>query len=71
MSADTYQVGAHFKALNEAVLMALYKILEICNPFKVSQPPCALTMSRLHTHLHKILVTIGRKTNLYTTVLIF
>ena len=28
MSAETYQVGAHFKALNEAVLMALSKILE-------------------------------------------
>ena len=28
MSAETYQVGAHFKALNESVLMAPSKILE-------------------------------------------
>ena len=27
-SVETYQVGAHFKALNEAVLMALFKTLE-------------------------------------------
>ena len=39
-SAETYEVGAHFKALNEAVLMALSKILEIFSPFRVSQPPC-------------------------------
>ena len=35
-------MGAHFKALNEAVLMALAKILEIFFPFRVSQPLCAL-----------------------------
>ena len=33
-------MGAHFKALNEAVLMALTKILENCFPFRVSQPLC-------------------------------
>ena len=31
-------MGAHFKALNEAVLMALAKILENFFPFRVSQP---------------------------------
>ena len=39
-SAETYQVGAHFKALNESVLMASSKILENFFPFLVSQPPC-------------------------------
>ena len=29
MSAETYQVGAHFKALNESVLMAPSKIIDI------------------------------------------
>ena len=33
-------MGAHFKALNEAVLMALAKILENFFPFRVSQPLC-------------------------------
>ena len=33
-------MGAHFKALNEAVLMALFKILKKFVPFRVSQPPC-------------------------------
>ena len=28
VSAQTYQVGAHFKALNKAVLVALLKTLE-------------------------------------------
>ena len=40
VSAETYQVGAHFKALNEAVLMALAKILENLFPFRVSQLLC-------------------------------
>ena len=39
MSAETYQVGAHFKALHEAVLMALSKILEI---FSISSLSAAL-----------------------------
>ena len=41
VSAETYQGGgAHFKALNEAVLMALSKILEkFFFPFRVYQPP--------------------------------
>ena len=39
-SVETYQVGAHFKALNEAVLIALAKILENFFPFRVSQPLC-------------------------------
>ena len=34
-------MGAHFKALNKAVLMALSKILENFLPFRVSQPLCA------------------------------
>ena len=46
MSAETYQVGAHFKALNESVLMAPSKILEIFFPFRVSQPLCALLAKR-------------------------
>ena len=33
-------MGAQFKALNEAVLMALAKILEFFFPFRVSQPLC-------------------------------
>ena len=41
MSAKTYRVGAHFKALNETVLMAISKILDNFFPFRVSQPPCA------------------------------
>ena len=39
-SVETYQVGAHFKALNEAVLMALAKILE--NFFSISSLSAAL-----------------------------
>ena len=39
VSAETCQVGAHFKALNEAVLMPLSQILEKFFPFQVSQSP--------------------------------
>ena len=42
MSAQTYQVGAHFKALNEPVLVASSKILEKFFPFQLSQPPCVV-----------------------------
>ena len=45
MSAETYQVGAHFKALNEPVLIAPSKILEKFFPFRVSQPPCASVLT--------------------------
>ena len=40
MSAETYQEGAHFKALKEAVLMALSKMLEIFfhSPKSLSRP---------------------------------
>ena len=40
MSAETYQAGVLFKAVSEAVLMALSKILETFFPFRVSQPSC-------------------------------
>ena len=40
MSAQTYQVGAHFKALNEPDLMAPSKILE--KFFSISTVPAAL-----------------------------
>ena len=39
-------MGPHFKVLNEAVLMALSKILEILIPFRVSQPPCVSIFKR-------------------------
>ena len=46
MSAQTYQVGAHFKAPNEPVLMAPSKILEKFFPFRLSQPPCVVALTR-------------------------
>ena len=36
MSAHTYQVGAHFKALNKAVLVAPLKCLQIFLSFQES-----------------------------------
>ena len=41
-SVETYQVGARFKTLNEAVLMALAKILE--NLFSISSLSAAQCM---------------------------
>ena len=35
-------MGAHFKALNEPVLMTPSKILEKFFPFRLSQPPCVI-----------------------------
>ena len=42
-------MGAHFEALNEPVLMALAKILEIFFPFPVSQPLCVLATDMVET----------------------
>ena len=40
-SAETYQVGAHFKALIKAILVAPSRTLEKFFSFRVSQPRCA------------------------------
>ena len=53
-SVETYQVGAHFKALNEAVLMALTKILENFFPFRVSQPLCERNTAEMSCGLSKM-----------------
>ena len=42
-SVETYQVGAHFKALIKAILVAPSRILEKYFSFHVSQPCCAGT----------------------------
>ena len=48
-SVETYQVGAHFKALIKAILVAPSRILEIFFSFHVSLPHCAqyIKQSRL------------------------
>ena len=40
MQAETYQVGAHFKALIRAILVALLKSFE--SFFRISSPPAGL-----------------------------
>ena len=44
MSAETYRVGAHFKALIKAILVALSRILENFFSFHLSLPRCAESM---------------------------
>ena len=47
MSAETYQVGAHFKALIKAILVAPLKSFESFFAFQVPLPDCALFPSYL------------------------
>ena len=54
VSAQTYQVGAHFKALNEAVLVASMKTLENFLSFEVS-------LTRSGTGLIKDMATLFQK----------
>ena len=63
MSGETYQVGTHFKALNEAVLTANSKILDKFFPFRVSQPPCASSLSKLVVAM-KIIVNTALKNDI-------
>ena len=58
-------MGAHFKALNEAVLMALAKILEIFFPFRVSQPLCAWTLKSFHSKWCLSFVILACLTSLF------
>ena len=44
-SVETYQVGAHFKALIKAILVAPSRILEIFISFHVSLPLCTANNS--------------------------
>ena len=44
MSADTYQVGAHFKAFIKAILVAPSRNLEKFFSFRVSLPRCVITL---------------------------
>ena len=48
VSAQTYQVGAHFKALNKAVLVALLKTFEkFFSISRVAEAPCVATRGAL------------------------
>ena len=52
-SAETYQVGAHFKALIKAILVAPSRILENFFSFHVSLPRCALSLVGLCEPIEK------------------
>ena len=58
-SVETYQVGAHFKALIKAILVAPSRILENFFSFHVSLPRCVFcpfvrSVSRSHGHVDVI-----------------
>ena len=46
MSAETYQVGAHFKALIKAILVAPLKSFESFFAFRVLLPDCEKSRAR-------------------------
>ena len=53
-SAETYQVGAHFKALIKAILVAPSRTLEKFFSFHLSLPRCEATLKYFLLFIKKV-----------------